>query len=137
MYIAQNKYLCKYSFDIYIYKLFLFPGSRTPSRVFLLYVQYLAGCRDSNPRCCHRSQCVTTKLPNTHFFVVMDSLTLLVGLYNFAPSTRQRIILHTGIQFSAECVIIIGEFKIPCCGAGPFWRLRLQLRMMPLVVYKK
>ena len=36
----------------------LFPGSRTPFLRFLLclYFQYLAGCRDSNPRCFDRSQ---------------------------------------------------------------------------------
>ena len=31
-------------------------GSRTPSRVFLPFVQYLAGYRDSNPRCCDCNQ---------------------------------------------------------------------------------
>ena len=41
---------------ILLKKLFLFPGSRTPFLGFLLYVQYLAGCRDSNPSCCDCSQ---------------------------------------------------------------------------------
>ena len=40
-----------------IFLLFLFLGSRTPSQDFYLCtVQYLAGCRDSNPSCCDRSQ---------------------------------------------------------------------------------
>ena len=37
-------------------QLFLTLGSRSWSRVFLLYVQYLARCRESNPNCCDRSQ---------------------------------------------------------------------------------
>ena len=38
------------------FQLFLTPGSLSPSRVFKLYVHILVGCRDSNLRCCDRSQ---------------------------------------------------------------------------------
>ena len=43
----------------YFFILFLFLELwrvRSPPREFLLYVQYLAGCRGSSPSCCDRSQ---------------------------------------------------------------------------------
>ena len=33
----------------FLFQLFLTPRVFSPSRVFLIYVQYLAGCRDANP----------------------------------------------------------------------------------------
>ena len=48
----------------------MFPGVRrvrSPPREFSLYVQYLAGCRESNPSCCDRSQvCTVQAMSYTH-----------------------------------------------------------------------
>ena len=84
----------------FFYKLILFPGSRrvrSPSRV-LLYVQYLPGCRDSNPSCCDSvttASCATNELQTSLKLVCVCSLRLAEPFSCCLPSAPSSLTRRT------------------------------------------
>ena len=64
----ERTYCAKPEFQIFFSTLFV-PMLPYSVQVFVLYVQYLAGCRDSNPSCCDCSQVCSQWATHIHIFM--------------------------------------------------------------------
>ena len=87
--------------DFFFFSLFV-PGVPYSVPGFLLYVQYLAGCRESNPSCCDRSQVC-------YHWATHIPLNLLIKIYvvNYNCGTIQYIYCTIYSVISCRCIPLL------------------------------
>ena len=97
---------------ITFYTLFCYQGLKEGPLSFhgLHFLQYLAGCRDSNPICCDCMQPGVLPMSYTHLFLTPNNICLMIRFCprNFKKLTRQIFFcfgttyLHPFLRFSAH-----------------------------------
>ena len=105
--------------DFFFFSLFV-PGVPYSVPGFLLYVQYLAGCRESNPSCCDRSQVC-------YHWATHIPLNLLIKIYvvNYNCGTIQYIYCTIYSVISCRCIPLLVSCYSPVYCTVSSWILDL------------